>query len=40
MSVQVARLAAERLIDRFGIAGPPVDVEEIAASLDLRVVLG
>ena len=40
MSVQLARLAAERLIERYGVQKPPVDVEQIAASLDLRVVHG
>ena len=38
MSVQLARIAAEKLIERLGVQAPPVDVESIASMLDLRVV--
>ena len=38
MSVQAAKLTAEKLIDRLGIRTAPVDVERIAAFLDLRIV--
>jgi Zn-dependent peptidase ImmA (M78 family) len=38
VSVQAAKLTAEKLIDRLGIRTAPVDVERIAAFLDLRIV--
>jgi Zn-dependent peptidase ImmA (M78 family) len=38
MSVQAAKLTAEKLIDRLGIRTAPVDVERIATFLDLRIV--
>jgi len=38
VSVQLARIAAEKLIERLGVQAPPVDVESIASMLDLRVV--
>src|SRR5579884_4211489 len=38
MSVQLARASAEKLIDRLGVSTAPVDVEQIAEALGLRVV--
>jgi Zn-dependent peptidase ImmA (M78 family) len=38
MSIQLARIAAERLVERFGVHTAPVDVESIASMLDLRIV--
>jgi Zn-dependent peptidase ImmA (M78 family) len=38
MNTRDARMQAERLIERLGIPGPPVKVDEIAASLGLKVI--
>jgi Zn-dependent peptidase ImmA (M78 family) len=38
VSVQFARTAAEKLIERLGVETAPVDVESIASMLDLGVV--
>lgn len=38
MSVQAAKLTAEKLVERLGIRTAPVDVERVAALLDLRVI--
>ena len=37
MSIQSARNAAERLVERLGITRAPVDVDSVARSLKLRV---
>lgn len=37
--VQLARAAAEKLVDRLGIRVAPVDVEQVASALHLRIVL-
>jgi len=38
VSVQAAKLTAEKLIDRLGIRTAPIPVERIAEQLDLRIV--
>jgi Zn-dependent peptidase ImmA (M78 family) len=38
VSIQLARIAAEKLIDRLGVQTAPIDVESIASMLDLRIV--
>ena len=38
-NVQLARAAAEKLVERLGVTAPPVEVKEIASALDLRIVL-
>jgi Zn-dependent peptidase ImmA (M78 family) len=39
MSVQLARAAAEKLVQRLGIRTPPINVEGIADALGLRIVI-
>jgi Zn-dependent peptidase ImmA (M78 family) len=38
VSIQLARNAAEKLVERLEVQAPPVDVESIASLLDLRIV--
>ncbi len=38
MNGQAATHSAERLLERFGVTGPPTDVEAIAAKLGFRIV--
>jgi len=38
MSVQLARAAAEKLVERLGIRKAPIDVEKIVQALGLRIV--
>jgi Zn-dependent peptidase ImmA (M78 family) len=37
--VQLARAAAEKLVDRLGIRTLPIDVEQVASALHLRIVV-
>ena len=38
MSVQLARAAAERLVERLGLHTAPIDVENLAAAVGLRII--
>lgn len=38
MSVQLARAAAERLVERLGLHTAPIDVEHLAGSVGLRII--
>jgi Zn-dependent peptidase ImmA (M78 family) len=38
MSVRLARTAAEKLVERLGLHKAPIEVERVAAALDLRIV--
>jgi Zn-dependent peptidase ImmA (M78 family) len=38
VSIQVARNAAEKLVERLKLEAPPIDVESIASMLNLRIV--
>ena len=38
MSVQLARAAIERLVERLGLQTAPIDVEQLAANVGLRII--